>query len=98
MLELLTKWIILALGAVLATRAGRRGGWLAIIGVFSVMWLVLALDSWLRSSPFSPQGMELNTIDLVFSYFGTVSTLVVFVTMIPVLLVARNASLRKSIA
>ena len=53
MLGLLTKWIILAVGAVLAMRVRRRGGWPAVIGVFSVVWLLLALDSWLRSSPSS---------------------------------------------
>ena len=98
MLGLLTKWIILALGAVLATLVRRRGGWLAVIGVFCVVWLVLALDFWVRSLRYAPQGMELHALGRTFSDYGTVITLVVFVTMIPVLLVARSASVRKSIA
>ena len=40
----------------------------------------------------------MNVLGLVFTYYGTVTTLVVFVTMIPVLTVARTASVRKSIA
>lgn len=98
MLGLLTKWIILAVGAVLAMRVRRRGGWPAVIGVFSVVWLLLALDSWLRSSQSFLQGTDLNVLGLVFTYYGTVTTLVVFVTMIPVLTVARTGSVRKSIA
>ena len=82
----------------LATLAGRRGGSLAIIGVFSVVWLVLSLDPWLPSSPFYSQSTEFNALGLVFSYHGTVTTLVVFVTLIPVLMVARSVSVRKAIA
>lgn len=98
MLELLTKWIILAVGAVLAMLAGRRGGSLAIIGVFSVVWLVLALDFWVWSLPFFSQGAKLHALARALSDYWPVITVVVVVTMIPVLLIAQGASVRKSIA
>ncbi|MDE0002195.1 MAG: hypothetical protein OXQ29_05840 [Rhodospirillaceae bacterium] len=62
------------------------------------MWLVLALEFWAWSLPYFSQGMELHALARALSDYWTVITVVVVVTMIPVLWVARSASVRRSMA
>lgn len=90
----LTQWTILALGVVAATFAGRKGGRLAVVGVFSAVWVVLFSLAVVGVRHL----FELNPIGRVVSGELPMPTIAACVTALPALWTAGRASVRKSVA
>ena len=90
----LIDWALLAIGAVMAALAGRRGGRLAVIGVFCAVWAILFSLSLMQELRL----FQYNSIGRVLSEFWKGPTTAVAVTMIPLLWLTGKASVRKAAA
>ena len=92
--QYLNAWALLAVGAMIAALAGRRGGRLAVIGVFCAVWAILFSQSLMQELHL----FQYNSIGRVFSEFWMGTTTAVAVTMIPLLWLTGKASVRKAAA